>query len=133
MSGDAIVRKWQKKATKREVVISFEQEELMLSWATAMCHDLFHDIMACTPTPNSGCRMREAFSLRWRDINFFNKHLMIGYELRICKNRTIPFGDTPSRRYFSKGCSLSPRFIKNDKVFKGINEKKLYRLWWQNA
>ena len=62
MHNEAKGMEWQKRATKRDVVISFEQEELMLSWASAMCHDLFGDMI--TFYLNSGCRMREAFGLQ---------------------------------------------------------------------
>lgn len=127
MNGKALGMEWQKKATKREVVISFEQEELMLSWASAMCHDLFGDMI--TFYLNSGCRMREAFGLRWRDINYFNKTFSVGLT-KNGKNRTIPFGDTPIEDIFERLQSKSKQH-QNDKVFKGINEKKLYRLWWQ--
>ena len=55
MNGKAIGMEWQKKATKREVVISFEQERTRVSWASAMCHDLFGDMI--TFYLNSGCRI----------------------------------------------------------------------------
>lgn len=127
MHNEARGMEWQKRATKRDVVISFETEELMLNWASAMCHDLFHDMILLYL--NSGLRMREAFKLQWRDINHFNKTFTIGLT-KNGKLRTIPFGDTPIEGVLERLQSKSNQ-NENDKVFTGINEKRFYRLWWQ--
>ena len=116
----------QKRTTKRERYLSYEEEDSIAQWATALCHDDFRDIF--TFYLNTGCRLREALFLRWRDVNFLRQTITVGLT-KNGKNRTIPFDDTPVEEILEKRNTGKGK--PTDKVFAGINERRLYYLWWQ--